>query len=140
VKEISRLSEEFECRFWASGVEALVQKVKADYQKYQARVQEAELWGKSVTLMADIVLKAGGMEPIPLPNSLRLGVSISQSGKIVPTLMDDPNRQPDVVIVTYEKFLAIAQRLKDELLKGTIVPTGEDEIPKLVYNLALKSP
>jgi len=83
-------------------------------------------------------LKAGGMEPIPLPNSLRLGVSISPSGKIVPTLMDDPNRQLDAVIVTYEEFVAVAQRLKDELLKGTLVPSSEDEIPRLIYSLASK--
>ena len=53
--------------------------------------------------------------------------------------MDDPNRQPDAVLVTYEEFAAIAQRLKDKLLKGTIVPTSEDEIPELIHNLALES-
>ena len=29
--------------------------------------------------------------------------------------------------------IKIAQRLKGEVLKGTIVPTSEDEIPKLIY-------
>ena len=46
----------------------------------------------------------------------------------------------NAIIVTYEKFVAIAQRLKDELLKGTIVPTSEDEIPMLIHTLALKPP
>jgi hypothetical protein len=133
LKELSRLPEEFECRFWASCVEALLEKVGADYQRYQAQAQKADLWGKSVTLMADIILKAGGMEPIPLPNSLRLGVSIYPSGKIEPALMDDPNKPPDAVLVTYEKFAAIAQRLKGDLLKGIIVPKSENEIPKLIY-------
>ena len=136
LKEVSQLPEGFEYGFWASCVEALLEKVKADYQKYQAQAQKADLWGKSVTLMADIVLKAGGMEPMPLPNPLRIGVSIHPSGKIEPALMDDPNKLPDAILVTYEEFLAIAQRLKDRLLKGTIVPTSEDEIPELIYNLA----
>ena len=58
------------------------------------------------------------------------------SGKIDPALIDDPNKPPDAILVTCEEFLAIAQRLKDRLLKGTIVPNSEDEIPELIYNLA----
>ena len=138
LREVSHLPQEFEGIFWASCVEALLEKVRADYQAYQARAQKADLWGKFMTVGVDIILKAGGMEPVPLPNSLRLGVSISPSGKIVPTLMDDPNRQPDAVIVTYEEFVAVAQRLKDELLKGTLVPSSEDEIPRLIHSFASK--
>jgi hypothetical protein len=140
LKELSKLPDEFECRFRVSCVEALVQKVKADYQKYQAQAQEADLRGKLLALGLDIALRVGGMEPIPLPDSLRVGISMRPSGKIAPALMDDPNRQPDAIIVTYEEFVAIAQRLKDGLLKETIVPTTEDEIPELIYSLALKSP
>ena len=140
LKELCQLPEEFECRFWASGVEALLEKVKVEYQKYQAQAKKAELWGTSVTLMADIVLKAGGMEPIPLPNSLRIGVSIYPSGRIEPDMMDGPNKPPDAIVVAYEEFAAIAQKLKDRLLEGTIVPTSEDEIPRLIHTLALESP
>ena len=46
------------------------------------------------------------------------------------------NRQSDTILVIFEKFEAIALRLNGELLKGTIVPTSEDEITKLVYGLA----
>jgi len=140
LKRLSQLPEEFERRFWVPCIEALLEKVKVDYQKYQAQAQEADLRGKLLTLGLDIALRVGGMEPIPLPDSLRVGISMRPSGKIAPALMDDPNRQPNAVIVTYEEFVAIAQRLKDGLLKGTIVPTSEDEIPKLIYTLALKSP
>ena len=58
--------------------------------------------------------------------------------KIEPAIFDDPNRQPDTILVNFEEFEAIALRLKDELLKGTIVPRREDEMPKLVYGLAAK--
>ncbi len=89
-----------------------------------------------MTLGVDIVLKAGGMGPTALPASLQVGISISQTGRIEPALIDDLNRQPDVILITFEKFEAIVQRLKGELLKGAIAPTSEDEIPKLVYDLA----
>jgi hypothetical protein len=139
LKELSRLPDEFECRFWASCFEALLEKVRVDYQRYQARAQEANLLGNFMTMGMNTVFKAGGMEPIPLPDSLRVGISISPSGKIEPTLIDDPNKQ-GAILVNCEEFTAIAQRLKDQLLKGTVVPSSEDEIPKLVYDQALKSP
>ncbi len=140
LKDLSQLPEEFEGQFWASCLEAQIEEVKADYQKFLEKASKAELWGMSVALMADIVLKVGGMEPIPPPDSLRVGISMHPAGKIEPALMDGPTRHPDGVIVTYEQFVAIVQRVKDDLLKGTIVPSSEDEIPKLVYNLATKSP
>ena len=86
----------------------------------------------------DIALKAGGMQPVAFPPSPHIGISISPLGKIEPALLDDPHKLPDVILVTFEEFEAIAQRFKVELLKGTIVPTGEDEIPGLIRDLALK--
>lgn len=140
LKNLPQLPEEFERRFWVSCVEALLEKVKANYQKYQAQAQKVDLMGKLMTMGMNIALKTGGMEPVPPPNSLRLGVSISPSGKMDPAVMDDPNRPQDAVLVTYEEFVAVAQRLKDRLLRGTIMPSSEDEIPRLIHNLALKSP
>ncbi len=140
LKEVPQLPEGFEYRFWASCVEALLEKIKADYQKYHAQAQKVDLMGKLMTMGMNIALKTGGMEPVPPPSSLRVGLSIHPSGKIEPALMDDPNKLPDAILVTYEEFLAIAQRLKDKLLNGAIVPTGEDKIPRLIHRLALKPP
>ena len=72
------------------------------------------------------------------PPSPRIGISISPLGKIEPALLDDPYKPPDVILVTFEEFEATAQRPKVELLKGTIVPTSEDEIPRLIRDIALK--
>jgi len=83
-----------------------------------------------------MILKAGGVEPIAIPASLQIGISISPSGKIEPAIVDDPNRQPDAIIFTFEEFETIPYRLKSELLKGAILPTSEDEIPKPVYGFA----
>jgi len=138
LKELSSLPEEFERRFWASRVEALLEKVKADYQKYQAQAQKADLLSKFMTLGIDIALKAGGMQPVALPPSPRIGISISPLSKIEPALLDDPYKPPNVILLTFEEFEAIAQRLKVELLKGTIVLADEGEIPRLIRGLALK--
>lgn len=78
------------------------------------------------------------MQPVALPPSLRIGISIFPSGKIEPALLDDPYKPPNVILATLEEFETIAQRLKVELLKGTIVLTGEEEIPRLIRALALK--
>jgi hypothetical protein len=53
-----------------------------------------------------------------------------------PDWIDNPNREPGAIFVTYEEFVAIGQRLKDKLLRGTIVPSSEDEIPRLIYGEA----
>ena len=136
LKELSCLPEEFEGRFWASRVEASLQMIKADYHNFQAKAQKVDLLGTFMTLGIDMVLKAGRMEPIPPPERLQLGISVSSSGKIQPYWRDNPNRQPEAIFVTYEDFMAIAQRLKDKLLKGAIVPSSENEIAELMYREA----
>ena len=138
LERLSQLPEEFNRRFWASRLEALLAKVKSDYQKWQAQAQKADLLGKFMTLGVDVVLKAGGMEPIVPPPSARIGISISASGKIELALFDDPNRQPDAIFITFEEFETVAHRLKGEILKGMVVPKSEDEIPRLIRALALK--
>ena len=139
LKELTRLPDEFEGGFWASCVDVLLETARADYQKYQAQAKKADFLGKFTTLGIDIVLKAGGMESIVPPAPLQVGISISQSGRIEPALMGDAKKQSYVVLVTYKEFLGIAQRLKSELLEATLMPAGIDEIPKLIYDLAVKS-
>jgi hypothetical protein len=133
LEKLSQLPEDFNHRFWVSCLDALLAKVKGDYQKWQAQAQKADLLGKFMTLGVDVVLKAGGMEPIAPPSSARIGICVSPSGRIEPALFDDPNRKPDVILITFEEFEAIAQRLKGEILKGTVVPKSEDEISRLIY-------
>ncbi|MBM4432431.1 MAG: hypothetical protein FJ025_00305 [Chloroflexi bacterium] len=134
--ELRQLPDELERRFWASRVEALRQAVKTDYESFQTKAQKADFLGKFMTVGIDVILTARGMQPIALQNSLRVGISIYQTGKIEPAIIDDSNRQLDVIIVTYEEFAAIVRKLRDQLLKRTVIPTNEDEIPELIYNLA----
>ena len=69
------------------------------------------------------------MEPVSPPEPVRLGISISPSGKMEPDWLDNPNRNPKAIFVTYEEFVTITNRLEDKLLRGTIVPSSEDENP-----------
>jgi hypothetical protein len=38
--------------------------------------------------------------------------------------MDEPNKPPNTILVTYEEFVAITQRLKGEILKGKGTPVN----------------
>jgi len=113
LERLSQLPDEFNRRFWASCLETLLAKVKSDYQKWQAQAQKVDFLGKFMTLGVDAVLKAGGKEPVGLPPSPHIGISISPLGKIGPALFDDPHRQPDAILITFEEFEAVAQRLGD---------------------------
>ncbi len=139
LKELSSQPEEFERRFWTSRVEALLQTVKTDYESFEAKARKVEFLGKFMTVGIDVVLKAGGMEPIaPLPPA-PLGIAISSLGEIRPAILDEPFPQPNAVLVSIERFEAIARRLAEEVMKGRTRPEGEEEIPRLIYVLALQS-
>ena len=139
LKELSSLPEEFERRFWASRVEALLQTVQKDYESFQAKAQKVDFLGKFMTVGIDMVLKAGGMQPIAPPPSLQLGVTISSLGKIEPDWLDNPDRKPGAIFMTYEQFMATIQKLKEKLLIGAIELTSEEEIPRLLYKLGSKT-
>jgi len=125
--------------FWVSRLEALVETVRRDYETFQARAQKADFLNKFMTIGIDVVLKAGGMQPIAPPSTPELGVTISPSGKITMDWRDNPNREPAAIFVTREQFTAIALKLKEKLLEGAIVPANDNEIPRLVYSLSIKS-
>lgn len=138
LERVAQMPVEFERRWWSSRVDMLVQKLKVDYQKHQAQAGKVDLLTQFMTVAVDSVLKAGGMEPVPLPDSLRVGISISVLGKIEPALLDDSSPREGGVLVKFEEFEAIAQRLKEEILKGKIMPESEEEIPKLIHDYALR--
>lgn len=138
LKDLSSLPKEFECRFWVSCLEALVEKVRVDYESFQAEAMKVDLLNKLMTLGMDMALMARGVQPVAPPPPVQIGVAISSSGRIRPDYFDNPNRGSGAIFVAYEEFMAIAHRLKEKLLKGAIVPTREEEIPRLVYSQALE--
>ena len=135
LKELSPLPQELERRFWASRLEALVEGVRKDYEGFKARVQNLDLLTKLTVLGIDMALKAGGMQPIAPPPSPQPGIAISSSGKIGPDWRGNPHREPGAIFLTYEQFMATAEKLKERLLKGAIEPSSEEEIPRLILSL-----
>ena len=103
-------------------------------------MQNLDLLTKLGALGIDMALKAGGMQPIAPPPSPQPGITISSSGKIGPDWRGNPHREPGAIFLTYGQFMAIAEKLKERLLKGAIEPGSEGEIPRLVCNFALKPP
>lgn len=136
LKGLSQLPEEFERRFWASRLEALLQGIRVDYRELEAQARKVDLLGRFMTGGMNIALMAGRMQPVPALPPVRLGISVSPSGKIEPDLIDDLHRQPGTLLIKFEDFERLALSLRDRILKGEIVPTNEDEIPKLIHALA----
>ena len=75
---------------------------------------------------------------MPHPMLLQTCISISASGRIEPALFDDSRIQASAIFVPINKFETIARRLKDEIMTGKVLPESEEQIPKLIYDLALK--
>lgn len=138
LQRLCQIPEEFGRRFWASHVEALVRKVKTDYENYQFDAQKANLVGKITERAVDAILLAMKQQPIPFPEPLQPCISISSSGKIEPAIFDASRRQEGAILVTIEKFETIARRLEDEVMKEKVTPKSGDEIPRLIYELAVK--
>lgn len=137
LERLSHMPVEFDRRWWSSRVDVLIEKVKVDYQKYQAKAQEGDFYAKFMTVMLDVALEAGKMEPVPPPDSPRVGISISPSGKIEPDFIDDLQSPQGTVLVSLEDFEAIGRKIKGRISEGTITPKNEVEIPKLIHNYAL---
>lgn len=137
LERLRKAPEEFSRRFWASRVDELLGKVKLDYQNYQAQARVADLFGKFTVVAVDIALKAAGIEPIEPPASLQICISISETGKIEPAVVSDSFMQADVILISFEELEKLTLMLKDEILKGEITLGAEDEIPKLIRDLAL---
>ena len=139
VASLQRLSEmpgEFGGRYWASKIDSLVEVVKSKHDRYQVEVDRANLFGKLMTPVRDAFLKMGRMQPVPPAAPLENCISISSSGKIELTLRGALPSQPDRVLVTFEEFRGLALKLRQMVIRGDIRPRSEEEIPKLIYELA----
>jgi hypothetical protein len=139
LRRLGQMPEEFKRRFWVSRVDSLVEKVKADYRNYELETFKANLLGKMTGAMVNMASQAVGQQPIVHTGFLQACLSISPTGRIQPDLLHDFSKQYDAIRISIEKFEAIAQKLEDKIMEGDTLPESEDEIPKLIYKLALDS-
>jgi len=138
--KLCRMPEEFKRRFWVSHVQALVQKVEADYKNYEFETLKANLLGKMTETMVNFAWQAIKQQPMAHTSPLQACLSLYPTGRIQPGLLGDFSKQYGAILISVEKFEAIAQRLEDEIMRGEILPESEDEIPRLIYQVALEPP
>lgn len=135
LERVAQMPTKFERRWWLWCVETLLQRTKIDYRKYQDRTRQVEYNGDYFMPVMAAFLGVSGRGPTPPP---RFGISISVSGKIEPARLDRLTSEKGDVFLALEEFEAICQRLKEEIIKGAVMPAGEEEIPKLLLTLASK--
>ena len=78
LESVARMPEEFERRWWSSHVDAIIEKVRTDYDNYRSKASTPEFL-KAQTL---INITAQLLGSNPLPGSVRVGVHVflAQSG------------------------------------------------------------
>ena len=141
VASLERLCQsplEFERRYRASWIDELLQKTRKRYEKFIAGCGMIKLMG---TALSNVVATAMRQPAVGLDQAfapIPLCIAIWPSGEINPVLKDDLPGQVEVAAVSFQEFEQICLRLKDDTLKGRLVPEAEDDIPKLIYETALE--
>jgi hypothetical protein len=139
LQRLSQVPEEFEHRFWVPYIEAVLEKARTGYKNYESQALKANLLGKMAETMVNVVAQATGQWSMAHVTPLQTCISISPSGEIEPALFGDPGKKQGHILLSMDGFERIAQKLKEEIMSGKVIPESEHEIPKLMYDLAVKS-
>ena len=140
VRKLSRKPEEFDRKGCASWVDALVNRVRADHQRWEVARQRVGLISMLATAAANIALMAVRYQPVPPPANPVVVVAILPDGKLRPALASEFAGRGDVALLTWREFEATARKVKEQVLRGEARISGEDEIPALIRRLALAPP
>jgi len=129
---------EFERRYRASWIDELFQKTRKRYEKVLIGCGMINLMGTALSNAVAMAMRqpAVGLNQASAP--IPLYIVIWPSGEINPVLKDDLPRQVEVAAVNFQEFEQICLGLKDDVLKGKLVPEAESDIPRLIYKLALE--
>ena len=136
LKETSQLPDEFERRYRASWIDELFQKTRKRYEKFLISCGMLSLMGTALSNAVAMGQPVVGLNQVSTP--IPLYIAIWPSGEINPVLKDDLPRQVEVAAVNFQEFEQICLGLKDDVLKGKLVPEAESDIPRLIYKLALE--
>jgi hypothetical protein len=139
LQKLSQVPEEFERRFWVPHIEAVLEKVRIDYRNHESQALKASLFGKMAETIVNLGWAATGQQPMAHVTPLQTCISISPSGRIKPALLGDPSRRQGNILLNMDRFERVAQKLKDEIMSGKVILESEDEIPKMMYDRALRS-
>jgi hypothetical protein len=123
--KLSQMPDEFERRFWVPHVEAVLEKTRIDYRNYESQALKANLFGKMAETIVNFGWAATGQRPMAHVTPLQTCISISPSGRIEPALFGDPNRRQGNILLSMDGFERVAQKLKDEIMSGKVIPGGK---------------
>lgn len=133
LERLSAVPLEFERRCATQWIDALLDRVRQDYQDTLSRCQAVGAFG-------DVMVRTmAAMTQQPAEMSLRESVSswlcigIWPSGQIKPVLREDSLRQAGVTVIRLPEFEQAVLRLKGEVLSGKVVPKSADEIPRFIH-------
>jgi len=133
LRRVSEMPVEFERRYRVAWIEVLFEKTRQSYQDMLARCMMVGFVGGMLTSAMAMVTGQPMMAPGKPSTSTLLSIAIWSSGEIKPVLTDDPPEQVGVIVVTFEEFERTAVKLKNDVLSGELMPSVEDEIPRLIY-------
>jgi len=137
VRGIGQLPEELTRRYWVSCVDDLVHKIEPKYRELESQTSELYYRASFISLGMSAISRVMGVQPVPPPDQIQVGISLSASGEIEPDCSDNPERAPDAIFVGYNQFMGIVQGLKGKLIRGEVTPSSEGDIAKLLYSEAL---
>lgn len=137
VKTLCGRREEFDRKGCVTWVDALVERVRADYGRWQAARERADLLSKFAVTMVDIALVVCRQQTIPPPATPVVLIAILPSGEIRPALAEEFAGRNDVALLGWQGFERQAQKLKQEILQGEVSLNREGQIPGLIHKLTL---
>ena len=137
VRTLCGRREEFDRKGCVTWVYALVERVRADYGRWQAARERADLLSKFAVTMVDMALVVARQQPIPPPATPVVLIAIPPSGEIRPALAEEFAGRNDVALLIWESFERQAQKLKQKILQGGVSLNREGQIPGLIHKLTL---
>ncbi|MDP2952967.1 MAG: hypothetical protein Q8O76_06605 [Chloroflexota bacterium] len=140
VKRLSHIPEEFDRLGCAAWVDALVEKVAPEYQRWEADRPRAAIVSTLTVAMMSLTLKAVGQQPLPLPPSPVVAVAILPGGNLRMCLTLEYAGRADVAVLSWNEFEAVAMTLKEVVLRGEAQLRSAEEVPALLRRVALGLP
>ena len=104
--------EEFDNRGCASWIDGLVERVRLEYQRWEAAGQRADIVTMLFTAAANLALMAGRYQPLPQTATPVVAVAILPGREIRPALPSEFAGRKDVPLLTWKEFEAAAGKLK----------------------------
>jgi len=127
---------EFERRYRASWIDEFFQKTRKRYEKVLIGCGMIKFMGTALSNAMAMATRQPAVGQSQASTPIPLYLAIWPSGEINPVLKDDLPRKAEVVAVTFPELEQICSGLKDDVLKGKLVPEAEDTIPRLIYEAA----